>query len=351
MKTNLTRHSRFKALANVGLIDPDPMVMAPLVVGDFILYTGQQIGNTFEVNGLTANGSSTSHGTIFCRVLISASLLVGYYTSVGTKSAYVVVDESMWDITTPPSADPSETRAVAFTTDQTTPVQWYAEDVDRCTGDITERAIQLVIPQQNAPVGRVVYRMGTTRVVPVTRNVIFRSVGGTIVIRNNLTAGEYHSPIADFVFPEITNFGANADPLAFDTIPFLVNEFEPYVRGNALADKLVDPPIVGQLKSWPGKAAPPVTPTVCTAKTATSSAAHGNGPKDNIIILNAVKANSRGGPWQVVVRAKSDNPLATFEVVCRCNNSCQIEPHDHKCRRYFQSEHFFQRCPDKCHSY
>lgn len=66
----------------------------------------------------------------------------------------------MYGITTPPSADPPETRAVVFTTDQTTPVQWYAEDVDRCTGDITERAIQLVTPQQNAPVGRVVYRMG-----------------------------------------------------------------------------------------------------------------------------------------------------------------------------------------------
>lgn len=48
--------SRFSAPEVVGPTDPDPMVMAPLVVGDFILYTGQQIGSTFEVNGLTANG-------------------------------------------------------------------------------------------------------------------------------------------------------------------------------------------------------------------------------------------------------------------------------------------------------
>lgn len=232
----------------------------------------------------------------------------------------------MWGITTPPSADPPETRAVVFTTDQTTPVQWYPEDVDRCTGDITERAIQLVTPQQNAPIVRVVYRMGTTRVIPVTRNVVFRSVGGTIVTKNNLTAGEYHSPIADFVFPEITTFGANADPLAFDTIPFLVNGFGPYVPGNALADKLVDSPIVGQLKPWPGKAAPPVTPTVCTEKPATSSAAPATGPKDNITILSAVKTNSRGGTSQAFVRARSDNPLAMLKLSVAATNPVKLSP-------------------------
>jgi hypothetical protein len=253
-------------------------------------------------------------------------LLVGYYTAPGTKPVYVVVDEAMYGITTPPSADPPETRAVVFTTDQTTPVQWSAEDVDRCTGDITERKIQLVTPQQNAPIGRVVYRMGTTQVIPPTRNVVFRSISGTVTTKNNLTAGEYHSPIADFVFPEITTFGANAGPLAFETFPFLVNGFGPYVPGDALADKLTDPPIVGQLKPWPGKVAPNVTPTVCTVKPATSSAAPATGPKDNITILSAVKTASRGGTSQVVVRAKSDNPASLLKLSVAGTNPVKASP-------------------------
>lgn len=241
---------------------------------------------------------------------------------------YVVVDGAAYGITTPPSADPPETRAVVFTTDQTTPVQWAAEDVDRCTGEITERNIQLVTPQQNAPIGRVVYRMGTTRVIPPTRNVVFRSTGGTITTKNNLTAGEYHSPIADFVFPEITTFGADAAPLAFDTFPFLVNGFGPYQPGNAIADKLVNPPIVGQLNPWPGKAAPVVTPTVCTAKPASSSAVPappGSGP-DTITIISAVKTASRGGTSQVVVKAKSDNPAALLKLAVAATTPVKASP-------------------------
>lgn len=264
--------------------------------------------------------------SIMKTAFLNTNSVVGYYTAPGTKPVYVVVDEAMWGIVTPPSADPPETRAVVFTTDQTTPVQWYAEDVDRCTGDITERAIQLVTPQQNAPIGRVVYRMGTTRVIPVTRNVVFRSIGGTIQTKNNLTAGEYHSPIADFVFPEITTFGANADPLAFDSIPFLVNGFGPYVPGDVLADKLTDPPIVGQLQPWPGSAPPPITPTICTEKPATSSATPATGPQDNIIIISAIKTNSRGGTSQVVVRASSDNPAATLKLTVAATTPLNLVP-------------------------
>jgi hypothetical protein len=235
----------------------------------------------------------------------------------------------MYGITVPVNADPPETRAVVFTTDQTTPVQWAAEDVDRCTGNITERNIQLVTPQQNAPIGRVVYRMGTTKVIPPTRNVVFRSISGTITTKNGLIAGEYHSPIADFIFPEITTFGANAAPLAFETFPFLVNGFGPYVPGNVVADKLTNPPTVGQLNPWPGKVTPALTPAVCTAAQPSSSpspSANANAGQDIITILSAVKTNSRGGTSQVVVKAKSDNPAAKLKLAVAGTFPVQASP-------------------------
>jgi hypothetical protein len=73
-RINLTCYSRFGNPANLSPTDPDPMVMAPLVVGDYIFYTGQLIGNTFEVNSLTANGTPFSGRTSYFCILIYSFL-------------------------------------------------------------------------------------------------------------------------------------------------------------------------------------------------------------------------------------------------------------------------------------
>lgn len=270
--------------------------MAPLVVGDYITISGQMIGNVFEVNNLEAN--------------------LGYYTAPGTQPSYVAVEEALFGITFPVTADPPETRAVAFHTDPSTPVQWYAQDVDPCTGEITERTIQLVQPQQTAPIGRVVYRLGTTKITPATRNVGFRSAAGTFKTKNNFTAGEYNQPIMDFIFPELTTFGANMLPLAFDIMPFLAQGSGPYVPGNVLADKLDDAPIIGQLNPWPGATAPTTTSCAPTSSSATSSSTATPTPPvvDVVTIISATKVKTRGGAWQVTVVAQSDNPDALLKV-------------------------------------
>jgi hypothetical protein len=293
-------NSTFGDPATLGPDDPDPALMAPLVVGDYITFSGQMVGSLFEVNNLVAN--------------------LGYYTAPGTKPAYVTVDEAAFGITFPPSADPPETRAVVFVTDPTTPLQWFAQDVNPCTGEITERNIQLVQPQIVAPIGRVVYRLGTTPVKPATRNVGFRLASGTVLDKNNFTAGLFIQPIMDFVFPELTTFGANMPPLAFETLPFLAQGSGPYVPGNVLAEKIENGPIVGQLNPWPGAtpptttSCPPISSETASAISSSSSVAPTPVPQDNIIIDSAVSVKNRGGSFQVTVTAHSDNPDAKLSV-------------------------------------
>jgi hypothetical protein len=274
--------------------------MAPLIVGDYITFSGQLVDSLFEVNNLVAN--------------------VGYYTAPGTLPAYVTVDEAAFGITFPVSADPPETRAVAFVTDPTTPLQWFAQDVDPCTGEITERNIQLVQPQIVAPIGRAVYRLGTTPVKPGTRNVGFRLASGTFQDKNNFTAGEFIQPIMDFVFPEQTAFGANMPPLAFEILPFLAQGSGPYTPGNAVAEKIENGPIIGQLNPWPG-ATPPATTSCAPVSSGTASATSSSSsvsptpvPQDNIIIDSAVSVKNRGGSFQVTVTAHSDNPNAQLSL-------------------------------------
>lgn len=220
----------------------------------------------------------------------------------------------------PVSPDQPETRAVVFTTDPTTPVQWFLQDVEPCTGEITERNIQLVQPQQVAPIGRVVYRMGTTPVTPPTRNVGFRSASGVMTTGNNLTAGLFIQPVFNFLFPEITAFGANVPALAFERFPFLAQGSGPYTPGNVLSPPLEIPIIVGQLKPFPANQNLVPVPTVCpppVVSSSTSSAAVASAtsaPVDNVTIVSATKTKTRGGAFQVAVTASTDSLTAKLWV-------------------------------------
>src|SRR6266513_483423 len=90
-----------------------------------------------------------------------------------------------------PNIEIAETRAVAFVTDPSTTLQWFAIDVDPCTGTTKERNILLLQPDTAVALGRAVFRMGKTLVSPATQQVGFRLSTGTTITGNNLTAGQY----------------------------------------------------------------------------------------------------------------------------------------------------------------
>ncbi|KAJ7452243.1 hypothetical protein FB451DRAFT_1145306 [Mycena latifolia] len=277
----------------------DPRIMAPLAVGDYIIFSGIK-----TLEGVLA--------------LYSLEANLGIRTAPGTKPAYLTVESANYGIIDPnPNLETGETRAVAFATDATTTVEWFAIDVDPCTGEESER--QLVIAQGSgvAPVGKIDYRLGKVDASPATREVGFRYTSGTSPGPRGIVAGQFTQPIFEFIFPELIAFGANEVPNQFDVIPFLALGSGPLEFGNNLAAPLPSPTIVGQLSPWPGNpvpatiSCPPASAVTSTKPTTTPSSTPSPPPtvKDIITIVSATSRNQKGQTTTTVV-ASSNNPAA-----------------------------------------
>jgi hypothetical protein len=285
--------------------------MAPLLVGDYISFTGSWVnepaGRLLTVNTLEAN--------------------VGYYTAPGTKPAYIFVESAAFGIVNNQNAEIAETRAVAFVTDPSTTLQWYAIDVDPCTGVSKNRNIQLLQPSQIAPLGRAVFRLGQTGITPATRQVGFQLSTGTVQLSFNngsITAGQYIQPIFTYNFPELTTFGLAPLPLTLDVMPFIAQGGGPYIPGNPLLSPPSTCVIIGQLDPWPATAvgaAPPagtscgacVLPIPGSSTTPTPTPSPSAGPAD--AISNVVGAlTSTRGVVSLTVTAQSNNQVSTLSV-------------------------------------
>jgi hypothetical protein len=242
------------------------MFKAPILVGDYITISGQWAGQ---------NQPSTPPGSTLFEVnnlVVNLELL----TARGTKPAYVTVESALFGITVPVSPDQPETRAVAFVTDPSQSLEWLSQDIDPCTGAITERSIMVVAPQDPvtggaAPAGRSIFRLGKTPFSPPPKNSVFRLSGGTLQTFGKgapasagvpadptvggILAGQFINPTFDFTFPEVIPFGAPQVQLRFDVFDFLLKGAGPYVPGNVLTPAITaasGPPRVGRLNPWPG---------------------------------------------------------------------------------------------------
>ncbi|KAJ7938291.1 hypothetical protein B0H13DRAFT_1942270 [Mycena leptocephala] len=174
----------------------DPRIMVPLVVGDYITFSGTKTEDgILEVYSLEAN--------------------LGIYTAPGTQPAYIGVDAAQFAIAVP---DPT-----VEASDPTMPIEFFAMDVDPCTGETSERSLLLVEPESAAPAGKAVFRMGKTDASPVTRQVGFRYTNGSL----GIIAGQFYQPIFTFIFPELVVFGNPEPANQFERIPFLATSSTP----------------------------------------------------------------------------------------------------------------------------
>lgn len=191
--------------------------MAPLMVGDFVTINGIEVDHgLLVVYSLVANlGLYTApRENRMCNNYAFARV---FWTSANRLSlaAYIRVEEARAGVPAPANAELGETRAVAYTTDPSTPMQFYAIDVDPCTGVETERDLQLVQPlSQNAGGvwGKTVFRLGKVSSQPMTKNVGFKLLTGTSTTINGLKAGIYIQPVFLFIFPELLVFGDQMFP-------------------------------------------------------------------------------------------------------------------------------------------
>ncbi len=218
----------------------NPMKQAPLMVGDFITYSG--------IQGTDARGAYLSVSHI--------NAWVGISTAPGTLPAYVTQEVSQIGVGSGPvfpgiAADFKLGILIeGVTTDPTRPVDVYAVDVDACSGRETLRLLGTGFP---APIPqRYKFEPVVGNFLPVMREILVKMRQGTMPAANGLIAGQYRAPLGTYLLPGTLSPGLPLIPNNFGDFPFLAKGSGPFHGAG---------PVVGQLSPWPGAPAP--APSSC----------------------------------------------------------------------------------------
>jgi K319-like protein len=267
---------------------PDPRLMAPFQVGDYVTYSGI----------LVADPAPLTTTYIAAWTVIGN---VGLFTAPGDEPAYVATDVMLLGVgglTVVGATEASvRTRFEGFTTDPSRKIYLWGVDVDPTTGAQTARSWGSIDVDQGPPGGAVKGRWrfrpptkvltlpdntalcpapGPGCFLPATREM--RVVRGTcdpvlstcpfdpnnplttggiadtgdllpsVGPNGGLLAGLYQAPIFEFIFPENAGTGLPIVPNNFEAMPFLANGSGPWETSNG--------PCIKQLTPWPGAAAP-----------------------------------------------------------------------------------------------
>jgi hypothetical protein len=245
---------------------PNPSVMAPFEVGDWVTYNGVLIDDGEP-----------------CIAAVSVIAKLAIFTAPGTNPAYVVIDAMEVGVGGLPvgAAGEATTRGLfeGFTTDPTRVVNMWGVDVNPCTGVQTLRDWGAASvdpgPPNGAIPGRWRFDSGKARTgggggggaragdgtpvrmpiagtfLPAVREMRVELAGNTHALNaNGLVTAAYQAPIYDFIFAEGA-IGAVNIANNFQEFPFLAQGSGPLDGG----------PVVGQLQPWPGSVAP--TPAAC----------------------------------------------------------------------------------------
>jgi hypothetical protein len=311
-QTNRPRNTQGQAVTTFTMPDPalgvapDPRLMAPLQVGDYVTYAGIVVrdgaaptagapllpGNLLPPGGLLASPAAAPLVAPLVNVGSAASpaLLVAAYSMVanasiftwpGTTPAYVALDVTILGvggIAVPgfPQEATTRTRFEGFTTDPTRNITFWGVDVDPCSGAVTDRSWGSSIVDPGPPTGAVLGRfrfrppgnvltMPTAGVfLPGTREVRAAIAGYAFgaVTPAGLVAGQYHAPISAYLFPEALQPGSPPVTLTLDEFPFLMNGSGPWPgAGGAIMGRLDPTPWDPSLSAArTACSAPPVIP-------------------------------------------------------------------------------------------
>jgi beta-lactam-binding protein with PASTA domain len=230
---------------------PDPNLMAPFEVGDYITYNGVQTED--------ARGPYISVHTIEAQLTIM--------TAPGTKPAYVGMNVLLMGVSTKAGAPAGtegavRTRVEGFSTDVSSNnvISVMALDVDPCTGNESERTWGFAAVDSIAVFGRFRFRPSAKdeTFLPGVRELRVRNGTGTAPTPtpNGLLAGEYTAPIFEFIFSEAAPAGGiPPPPLNLNDLAFLAGGSGPYYGGGTNAGS-TSQGMLGALSPWPGALVP-----------------------------------------------------------------------------------------------
>ncbi|AGI23135.1 hypothetical protein ACYCAX_19175 [Pseudomonas sp. MT3] len=218
----------------------DPEKPAPLVVGDYITYSGMPIVDAPGTSFVAAH---------------ALQALTGIYTSPRADPAYVLVEVALvGTLGEPfPGIDQEQTsrfRIVGFTTDPARRVDVFV--IDQEGDQEKERRLTTLTPQPTAQIGRIRIDLpAKANFLPVARDVRIRIEGHSSrkVVNGHLDSGQYTLPVSGYIAPENTRFGIPRLPVGvpFESFCFLKN------GGGALATlgREGPAPKIGRLDPFP----------------------------------------------------------------------------------------------------
>lgn len=185
---------------------PDPMVMAPLVPGDFVEYAGVWAGGEMLVYELVAANAQILTPSTFPPFIRMEDVLIGVFSA-------------------DPNAEVAQTRFIGYTSaaSGTSTLTIHAvTGFDVCTGNITTRPVSggsLITGQV-----RNKFRTGITSVAGdvYDREYVIMSTTNPVKTRNGILAGQYIQPVTEWIQPELTTPGLPPIPNDFANMEHLV---------------------------------------------------------------------------------------------------------------------------------
>lgn len=216
----------------------NPSLPAPLRVGDHVSYVGM----------LVPDGAG---GFIVAAHGLEAEL--GIYTSPGAEPVYLFIEEALMGtlgevFPTLRQEETSRVRIVGFTTDPSRPVEVRLVDTGRNEDGTSLTGPAGLAPSNGAQLGR--FRNtwpAKDNARAVRRDILARVVGSpNAALPNGLTSGLYVAPIAEYIGPEATRFGApgHQPPVPFENFCFLA-------KGGGTFDTAAGTQTLGRLTPFP----------------------------------------------------------------------------------------------------
>ncbi|PVH81447.1 hypothetical protein DL98DRAFT_587363 [Cadophora sp. DSE1049] len=267
--------------------------MVPIRVGDYIEYSGIQVGGETIVYGMVVN--------------------VDIRTS-GSQPGYIRVEDALIGVQdTSPAVESARHRFVGLASRSDLPITIFAVDEDPCTGEESERLVATTNVVASARNKWEVRIQRGTNVGLFTRNYRIKIGDTAVTTSDGISAGTYVQPVTEWIFPELVTPGGTPPALDFSNIGPLKNGF-----GD------IDGQVFGQLNPWPGATAPSVAacaPPTSSTVTPPSPTADGSGS-------TAVQNPSAPGtpvPVAIVANAGADRTVlaGTFVSLSASLNTSQ----------------------------
>ncbi|KXH57308.1 hypothetical protein CSAL01_04334 [Colletotrichum salicis] len=246
---------------------PDALVMAPIVAGDFVEYSGVQSGGEIIVYNLVVSN-----------VQITTT---GVPTYIRMEDANIGV----WTADTV-NQEIAQTRFVGYTSDSAAnvnPIKIYAIEYDPCTGEAVDREIAGVSVPGTEVRNKFEYRIKATQNDNYAREYRVVAGTGTVKTKNGVLAGQYVMPVSEWIQPEDSVPGRPPSPHDFRSYAFLTKGLGRDAEGN----------LWGPLNPFPQTGATLYDNSKCPAATTpTTGTGTGTGTGSGTTTTPAIAASS-----------------------------------------------------------